>query len=276
MFLVLWGDGSNGKGTIQYVFEHIFSTITKHAAYSTFEASRSGTRNDLAALRDSRYVFASEGKRGVPMAEEVIKGIAGADPITARFLYHEDMTFTPRFLLILSTNYRPNFQGQEYGIWRKVKLVPMRRQFADDEADEFLKTRLVNDEAEGIINWVVRHAVRWNQKGGGLKENEPKVIREELQEFKDSVDKYLPFIEDHIVVTGRETDKVSERALWDVYKEWNREENGGKYQVKRSTFTDEIKRHKLVSTTIHKQRWYTGIRLIPMHLEWVPDSMNVH
>jgi len=224
VFIVNYGTGANGKSIWSDVLTTIFEPITTITPFSTFEARRGdGVPNDLAALAGARLVIAPEGNQGKLMDEALLKRVTGQDKITARFLRREFFEYRPQFLLLMATNYKPAFKGQDEGLWRRVKLIEWRRYFKPEERDHNLQEKLMA-EAEGILAWAIAGAVDWYRAGL----QEPASITAVTDDYRKQSDALVEFIsvtEESLYTKGGPTDWVGRTDLFRDFQDWADAEN---------------------------------------------------
>lgn len=242
-FVVNWGHGANGKSVFTDVLSDVFGDHAVTTPFSTFEIkSGGGIPNDVAALKGARLVMASEGEQGKPMAEAMLKRLTGGDKVTARFMRREFFTFKPEFLLLLATNYKPNFKGQDEGLWRRVKLIRWNRYFKPEERDTGLTSYLVREEGEGILAWAVAGARQWFANGRRLRD--PDSIREATREYRETSDALTGFIPGVFVVDPTSKHRYTGKEIHKAYTEWADEEGLQRHEIwkRRTLFSAVVER----------------------------------
>jgi putative DNA primase/helicase len=80
--------------------------------------------------------------------------------MTARFLYGEFFNFTPTFKIFMATNHSPVIKGTDYGIRRRIKLIPFTTRIPEEKQNKHLDLKL-REEASGILNWLLEGTARW-------------------------------------------------------------------------------------------------------------------
>jgi putative DNA primase/helicase len=146
------------------------------------------------------------------------KQITGNDKITARFMYGEFFSFIPTFKIFMATNHKPVIKGTDYGIWRRIRLIPFTTTIEPEKQDKHLQEKLAA-EASGILNWLIEGAKRWKEQGL----NAPKEILNATDEYRGEMDVLGEFIKERCI----QVDGVSiqSRELFKAYQEWCDENN---------------------------------------------------
>ncbi len=135
--------GANGKSTIDLLLLTVLGEYAVVGHPSLLTGSREaagGTNSAMIALRWKRYVSFQEvndsGKGTMTLNMQVIKGLTGGDPQTARDLYEkQSVPFLPTWKVSVSANKLPPMNSDEGGARRRIRDIPHVAKFVP--ADEF-------------------------------------------------------------------------------------------------------------------------------------------
>ncbi|MDA7827637.1 phage/plasmid primase, P4 family [Rhodobacteraceae bacterium] len=252
------GTGANGKS----IFGNVLSTImgqhsvtTPPSILAARRADDHSARSDIAMLHGARMVSINELPGGMTLDENVVKHLAGREPISARFLYKEPFTFLPRFTPWVRTNHRPIIKGTDNGIWRRLVIVPFRRTFVPEEQDNGLETRLMA-EAEGVLAWIVEGAKLY--LSNGLQNS--RAMKSEVSQYRSDSDLLGEFLSDNTVVCA--TAEVDQREFYVRYKCWC--EANGLRSVSKRVLNEQLTERGVGLRKSGATRYYTGVGLLSM------------
>jgi len=127
LFVILWGHGANGKTVLCEAIAHAlgdYAAETPPETFMAFSGSDVRPRNDLARLHGARLVMAAEAQDRARLDAAVIKRITGRDRVVARYLFRDFFEYTPQFLPVLRTNFKPRLAGDDEAAWDRIRLVP--------------------------------------------------------------------------------------------------------------------------------------------------------
>ncbi|HRS21416.1 MAG TPA: phage/plasmid primase, P4 family, partial [Clostridia bacterium] len=212
-FFYLYGPTGTGKTTFLNTIYRLLGDYAAHVDFSTFLTSKNGTiRNDLAALKGTRFITASEPEANDTFSGSTIKSWTGRDPVTARFLFHEFFTFVPTGKVWLSSNHMIAAET-DASFWRRIKVVPFKHRLPEDQRG--LKEDLLL-ELPGILNWALRGLYfYWTE---GL--NPPKAVIDATTEYRRSNDSLEQFIVECCVI--EESAVTKNQMLYVQYAEYCR------------------------------------------------------
>jgi P4 family phage/plasmid primase-like protien len=201
VLVIPYGGGANGKSTIMNAISRTLNDYAKTGAAETFtstEGGRSaaggGPREDLLRLRTARLLSVGEVDESAKLREAVVKSLTGDDTIVARGVQAKaSVEFKPRFVPVMSVNHRPIIAGDDYGIWRRVMMIPFERNFKKDKmlTEDRDRPAKIAAESEGVLRWLVEGALEY--QAFGL--NPPASVQAAHAEYKRDMDLLAPWIE---------------------------------------------------------------------------------
>ena len=257
-FFVCHGDGRNGKSATIDVLAEICGDYATRTQAETFLLNRreNSIPNDVAALRGSRFVFASESEDERRLAEAKIKELTGGDTITARFLHGEFFQFKPGFKLWFITNYKPVIKGTDSAIWDRILMFPFDFRIPEDSVipshqlmSEFRK------EFPGILAWLVRGCLRWQEEG---LISPPAEIRAANENYRKESDSLSDFLDECCVENPTATVTLSDLFIY--YLEWcskNKESS-----LKKKDFTKELEKRGFRKDKNNKGWYWKGLGIL--------------
>jgi putative DNA primase/helicase len=169
--------------------------------------------NDIARLRGTRFVTTAESDFGKKLSEPLIKQLTGSDQLTARFLYGEFFNFTPTFKIYMATNHKPVIKGTDYGIWRRIKLIPFTTMIPSENRDKGLEEKL-KAEGPGILNRLLEGLQKWRSEGL----NPPQDIIDATDEYSEEMAAIGNFLKERCI--QRDGLSVRVRELFKAYTDW--------------------------------------------------------
>lgn len=210
----LYGTGANGKSTLLETLLNLVGGYGRQASSELLTAKRADmVRDDIANLIGRRMVVTIETEEGKAMAESLMKQLTGGDRITARLLYHNSFEFEPTHKIFLAGNHRPAIRNNDYGVWRRMRLIEFGETIPDAEKDTHLPQKLQAEYA-GILAWAVRGCLEWQKHGMQT----PESVMAIVQEYRAESDLIGQFVEDACVCNPNA--QVKAGILFDNYVKW--------------------------------------------------------
>jgi len=130
------GDGQNGKSAVIQLMALVLGNYKYEVtpAIITNDRVKVGqTSPEMLGMKGKRMVCIQETKKTDTLNEAIFKQITSAnDPVTARGLYAEQVSFIPQFKLVIASNYLMNIEATDHGTWRRVRVAPHVSLFTDN------------------------------------------------------------------------------------------------------------------------------------------------
>lgn len=213
------GGGANGKSvfleTIGRLADSYRAVVAPETIAGDGQRDAAKANSDLARLHSTRFVTIEELPRDVPLKEALIKALTGGTKILARFLMKEFFEFDPQFTAVMTGNDMPTVSGTDYGIWRRLLLVPWLVTIPKEEQDPALLDKL-DAERSGILNWLVDGALMYLEDG--LAPHTPTEVTDFTQDYREERDPVGNFIAACLRPSPGET--VPAGAMYRHYTMW--------------------------------------------------------
>jgi P4 family phage/plasmid primase-like protien len=190
---VLWlfhGGGQNGKSVFLRTIQDLMGDYATSGVDDLLMQKRGQSHpTEIADLFGKRLVLTVEQDQGRKMAEAIMKKLTGEDVLKGRRMREDFWEFQPTHKIILAANHKPEIQGQDKGVWRRIKLVPWNVTIPDGKRDMNLLKKL---EAEwpGILAWAVRGCLEWQRSGLA----EPKDVTDATNAYRAEQNEVAEFI----------------------------------------------------------------------------------
>lgn len=235
-FYICYGTGANGKTTIFEALRMVFGPdyITT-AEPDTFMLDNDISRNALARLQGVKLVVGSEAKDGALFNEALMKKVTSGEEIEAKYLYKNVFTYAPEFTVFFLTNHKPIIRGTDYGIWRRARLVPFTVRIPEDRQDPHMLSKLIHEEAEGIVRWVYQHLRAYQEDGMG---EVPRVVVEATAEYQAESNIVKTFLDECCLPDDTAT--TSLQSMFRAYKKFR--EASGYRQVSNKSLKADFER----------------------------------
>ncbi len=249
MFLVLFGEGSNGKSLLLKILRELFADYGHTMDAKTIYAKREDRMpSDVAELAGKRFVACSEANEGRRLDEATVKQITGGDEMTGERKFENQFSFTPQFQLFFATNHKPEIRGTDHAMWRRVQLMPFEVRFWDTDKGESGPPELEADrglfeklraEMSGILTWAVQGCLDWQREGLGT----PDEVLSATSGYRNEQDRLGVFLSNSCVIS--DSFKVRNADIYADFLKWADE--NGEPKVSQRAFSSSLKERGFIN-----------------------------
>ncbi len=214
--LIMFGDGANGKSVLAGILQECLGEYCFPVPASTLTGGEGGETR-VASLQGKRVGLVHEFGSNTQLNDERFKMLTGGEAlISGRHLYGRHFSFRPVTSFLIMSNYLPSVNDVSHGLWRRMALIYFPVIIPEHEQDRGLMRRLIDDERDQIMAWLVKGTVGYLQEGL----EEPEASRKALEEYKESEDvisvflneKFEPFNEGRVAIS----------KVYEAFTEWCR------------------------------------------------------
>lgn len=229
-FNIYLGGGSNGKSLLVKLMSMCLGDYKVTVPVSLITDKRpklGGTSSEMAMLKGTRYAVMQEPSKGARLHEGSMKDLTGGDPIQARALYHDPVTFVPQCKFALCTNVLLEVNSNDQGTWRRIKACEFMSTFTytpvqddPDQPYQFLIDPRLEEKMKDWVNVFMAMLVKRAYETSGLVADCDEV-RARSDKYRNTQDYLSEFIRDKIRFDpANDSACLSKTSLYEEFKNW--------------------------------------------------------
>lgn len=214
--VVMYGlRAENGKSQ---VLDLVRGLLPKEAV-SSIPLNKLGDEKILIGLIGKLANVVDELGSAESVASDKFKGTVTGEPVLARGIYRDAISFRPTAQHIFATNVLPSFGsgGMDRGVQRRLLVIPFDRTVPADEQVRDIGRRITEEEAEVLLAFAVEGAERVIQRGTF---DSPPACDAALRDWLHGSDPVIAFLADEKVEDLTNTELLKTSILYNEFLGW--------------------------------------------------------
>lgn len=232
-FHVYKGSGRNGKSALTSLMSKSMGSYKGTVPISLITGKRNAigsTSSEVAQLDGVRYAVMQEPTKGDKINEGTMKELTGGtDPIQARALFKDTVTFVPQFKLVVCTNTDFEDTSNDDGTWRRMRYIDFMSKFLDNPYEDEIKfprsecpyqfplDKKLEERFESWAPVFMSGLVQRTYENLGLVKDCHSVMANS-DKHREGQDYFTGFVKDKL--RKKEGEHVKKTALYEEFKKW--------------------------------------------------------
>lgn len=205
-------DGANAKSHFNTCLKTLLGEFFTTGDRKAFSVRGDSMNNDsLYNARFSRLVVINELNKNDVLDEGQIKTYTGSEEVCVSAKYKNEITYTPRFKIILPMNNMIKVPATQLALWRRIIMLQFKVRFIsrdqhdwDDELHKQgwiverndKKGQEIKNDKQGWLRWLVKGSMKYYENPSLTI---PASLQEHLLQTQQDNDDYLKFIRNEYV-----------------------------------------------------------------------------
>lgn len=229
--ILLYGNGSNGKGTFQALIENIVGLQN----CANLKINQFGERFALSQLIGKTVVIGDDLGAGIYIDDSgAFNSVITNDAVLIEFKGQQMFSTRLYCTVIQSTNEMPKMRNRSDGTYRRLIIVPFNAKFKDDGDNWKIKDEYIH--REDVKEWFLQEALKLKFD----KFIEPDISKDLLEQYKQENDPVADFkanVFDELVASGMS--RIPTGMLYMIFNNFCEQQNYKKWSQK--TFNKQLK-----------------------------------
>lgn len=263
-FNIYKGSGRNGKSKLVELMGKGLGTYKGTVPITLITQKRNtigSTSSEVAQLMGVRYAVMQEMSKGDKMNEGIMKEITGGDPIQARALFKDTVTFIPQFKLVVATNVDFEETSNDDGTWRRLRYVDFKSKFLEKPYEDEIKfprsecpyqfpiDKHLDSKFDEWAPVLMAMLVERSYKSQGIV-TDCKTVMSNSDQHREKLDYFTEFAKDKI--KSMLGDKIKKTELIETFKTWFNTNYGNKGLPKGKEITEFMDKR----FGVHNKGWH--------------------
>lgn len=219
--ILLYGNGSNGKGTFQALIENIVGLQN----CANLKINQFGERFALSQLIGKTVVIGDDLGAGIYIDDSgAFNSVITNDAVLIEFKGQQMFSTRLYCTVIQSTNEMPKMRNRSDGTYRRLIIVPFNAKFKDDGDNWEIKDEYIH--REDVKEWFLQEALKLKFD----KFIEPDISKDLLEQYKQENDPVADFkanVFDELVASGMT--QFPSKQLYEVFCNYCDQQNYKKW-----------------------------------------------
>jgi P4 family phage/plasmid primase-like protien len=238
-FNIWTGTGANGKSILVELMTRCLGQYKGVVPLSLITKERiniGSASPELAQLIGIRLGVMSEPSKNSAINEGPMKELTGGDPMQARALYKDSVTFIPQFKLVVCTNTLFDIKSNDDGTWRRIRVCPFESKFVYEPYNDprypqneypyqFKIDKKLSEKFDEWAPTLMSLLVEISFEKQGIVNDCDKVMAQS-DKYREGQDYLLEFIKENI--ERKEGSKINKSGLQTQFKNWYTSNFSGK------------------------------------------------
>ena len=230
-FNIYTGSGANGKSKIVELMSKCLGEYKATVPITLISGKRNSigsTSSEIVQLKGVRFAVIQEPSKNEQINEGIMKEITGGDPIQARALFKDTITFIPQFKLVVCTNTMFDIKSNDDGTWRRIRVNDFVAKFLetpysdprftrDDYPYQFKIDKKIDTKFASWVPVFMSMLVEISFKKKGIVD-ECKIVMASSNNYRDGQDYLTEFVRDR--VQRKENGRIKKMELSQEFKNW--------------------------------------------------------
>lgn len=227
------GTGSNGKSLTVDFLQKSLGDYFYSPSVTILTIKRKSSSNaspDMMKIKGRRILVFQEPEHDDHICTGLMKSLFGNDMICGRYLHENEVSFKPQASGFLACNDLPSIPAQDGGTWRRIKVLHFPYKFINTEpkneyekkGDPSISDSIEDGLHEAFMSLLIHYYSNYKLIHH-KKIIEPIDVSEYTRQYRSSCDIYEEFVNDFIIDTENETDKLSYTQIVDALSHWGKQ-----------------------------------------------------